>query len=34
VVNLFDMDSKYGDVMDLDDVVAALDRMPAQGSAR
>jgi hypothetical protein len=34
VVNLFDMDSKYGDVMDVDDVLAALDHIPAQGSGR
>jgi maleamate amidohydrolase len=30
VVNLFDMDAKYGDVMDVDDVVKALERVPAQ----
>ena len=34
VVNLFDMDSKYGDVMDVDDVLAALERIPAQGRGR
>ena len=34
VVNLFDMDSKYGDVMDVDEVLAALERIPASGSAR
>ena len=28
-VNLFDMDSKYGDVMELDAVLAALDTLPA-----
>jgi maleamate amidohydrolase len=28
-VNLFDMDSKYGDVMDVEDVVAAVTAMPA-----
>lgn len=30
VVNLFDMDSKYGDVLDVDDVVKALEQLPAQ----
>jgi hypothetical protein len=30
VVNLFDMDAKYGDVMDVDEVVKALERVPAQ----
>jgi len=34
VVNLFDMDAKYGDVMDLDEILAALDRMPPTGAAR
>jgi maleamate amidohydrolase len=33
-VNLFDMDAKYGDVMDVDDVLAALERIPAQGMGR
>ena len=33
VVNLFDMDSKYGDVMDVDEVLAALERIPASGIA-
>ena len=28
LVNLFDMDSKYGDVMDLDDVLAAVKALP------
>jgi nicotinamidase-related amidase len=30
LVNLFDMDSKYADVMDLDDVAAVLERIPAR----
>lgn len=30
LVNLFDMDSKYADVMDVEDVVAALTRIPAK----
>ncbi len=34
VVNLFDMDAKYGDVMDVDDVLTALERTPAQRSHR
>mgnify|MGYP003576988281 CR=1 FL=1 len=34
VVNLFDMDAKYGDVMDVDDVLAALERIPASGTRR
>jgi maleamate amidohydrolase len=34
VVNLFDMDAKYGDVMDVDDVLETLERMPAQRSPR
>jgi nicotinamidase-related amidase len=34
LVNLFDMDSKYADVMDVDDVLAHLQRTPAQGAAR
>lgn len=34
VVNLFDMDSKYADVLDLDDVVKALERLPAQRGNR
>ena len=34
VVNLFDMDAKYGDVMDVDDVLAALQRIPASGTLR
>jgi hypothetical protein len=34
VVNLFDMDAKYGDVMDVDDVLAALERIPAPVSGR
>ena len=29
VVNLFDMDAKYGDVMELDAVLAAVDALPA-----
>jgi maleamate amidohydrolase len=29
MVNLFDMDSKYGDVMDVEDVIAAFQRLPA-----
>ena len=33
-VAFFDMDSKYGDVMDVDDVLAALDRIPTPGSGR
>jgi hypothetical protein len=28
-VNLFDMDSKYGDVMDLEAVLAAVEALPA-----
>ena len=34
VVNLFDMDAKYGDVMDVGEVVAALERLPASRTAR
>jgi nicotinamidase-related amidase len=34
VVNLFDMDAKYGDVMEVDEVVAALDRLPASRRTR
>jgi maleamate amidohydrolase len=34
VVNLFDMDAKYGDVMDVDDVLKTLERTPAQRSPR
>jgi nicotinamidase-related amidase len=34
VVNLFDMDAKYGDVMDVGDVLAALERIPAPVSGR
>jgi len=34
VVNLFDMDAKYGDVMEVDEVVAALDRLPASRRIR
>ena len=29
LVNLFDMDSKYGDVMDVEDVIAEFQRLPA-----
>ena len=29
LVNLFDIDSKYGDVMDVEDVIAAFQRLPA-----
>jgi hypothetical protein len=29
MVNLFDMDSKYGDIMDIEDVIAAFQRLPA-----
>ena len=28
-VNLFDMDSTHGDVMDVEDVIAAFQRLPA-----
>jgi len=28
------MDAKYGDVMDVDDVLAALERIPDTGGAR
>ena len=31
LVNLFDIDSKYGDVMDVDDVIDAMQRL---GTAR
>ena len=36
LVNLFDIDSKYGDVMDVEDVIAAFQRLPAtlSGCAR
>ena len=30
LVNLFDMDSKYGDVMDVEDVIAEFQRLPAE----
>ena len=30
LVNLFDMDAKYGDVMELDAVLAAVDALPAE----
>jgi maleamate amidohydrolase len=29
LVNLFDIDAKYGDVMDLEDLLGALERIPA-----
>ena len=34
--NLFDIDAKYGDVMRLDDVIAAIEQLPAgrQATAR
>ena len=31
-VNLFDMDSKYGDVMEIDEVLAAIDALPVAGA--
>ena len=34
VVNLFDMDSKYADVMDVEEVIAALERVAAAGDER
>jgi hypothetical protein len=34
VVNLFDMDAKYGDVMDVGEVVTALERLPASRTTR
>jgi hypothetical protein len=34
IVNLFDMDSKYADVMDVEEVIAALERVPAAGGDR
>lgn len=34
VVNLFDMDSKYADVMDVEEVIAALERVAAAGGER
>ena len=34
VVNLFDIDAKYGDVMDVGEVVTALERLPASRTTR